>query len=195
MEMSEIRINLVRNKKLQRAVQTILKEIGEDSERDGLIRTPFRVAKAYEELFGGYSKNPKEVLNRTFATDYNEMITVKDIKFASMCEHHILPFVGFAHVSYIPGQRIVGLDKIIKLVEIYARRLQTQEQLTYQIGKAMMDVLNPKGVGVQISAEHFCIMLRETRNQNSVTVTTKLFGEFKKADVKSEFFEAIRKTF
>lgn len=194
MEMSEIRLKLTDNEKLKEAVKTILTEIGEDPDRDGLQRTPFRVAKAYEEFFGGYGKDPKDVLNRTFETDYDGMVIVKDIKLVSFCEHHLVPFIGKAHIAYLPNERIVGLDKLIKLVEIYARRLQTQEQLTYQIAQAIQDILNPIGVGVQISAFHLCIAARETKNQDSVTVTTRLLGELREVTAKEEFFHAIGNT-
>jgi len=195
MEMNEIRQNeLIEDPIIMGSIRNILERIGEDSKRDGLERTPYRMTKAYAEWFGGYNKDPKKVLDRLFKTDYNGMVIVRDIKFYSHCEHHMAPFFGKAHVAYIPMGKIVGLDKIIKLVEIYARRLQTQEQLTFQIAKGIQDVLNPLGVGVQISAAHFCIMSRETRNQDSITTTTKLLGCMEKAGAKQEFFQAINQS-
>jgi len=196
MEISDIRLNLLgderRRDAITTAIRNILTMIGEDWGRDGLMRTPLRVVKAYEEWFGGYSiQDPKKVLDRTFETDYSDMVIVKNIKFYSHCEHHMAPFFGYAHVAYIPKKRIVGLDKIIKLVEVYSRRLQTQEQLTHQIATAINEVLKPRGVGVNIEAEHFCIASRGTRSQDSITITTKLMGLLDRSSAKKEFFDAI----
>lgn len=193
MEMSDlINKKIVGDKEVMDAVGTVLQAIGEDPDRDGLQRTPERMTKAYSEWFGGYQVTPESALNRTFETDYGGLVLVKDIKFYSHCEHHMAPFFGKVHIAYIPKDKIAGLDKFIKLVEVYARRLQTQEQLTYQIAKAIKDILKPKGVAVQISAVHFCIMSRETRNQDSITTTTKLYGDLKKDGPKNEFFQSIK---
>ena len=193
MDMKEIlNESLIGNAAIESAVKTILISMGEDPERDGLKRTPYRVSKAYAEWFSGYKFKPEDALNRTFESDYDGIVIVKDIKFYSHCEHHITPFLGKVHIAYIPNGRVSGLDKFIKLVEIYARRLQTQEQLTYQIAEGIQNVLKPKGVGVQISAIHFCIMSRETRNQDSITTTTRLLGDLEKSGPKQEFFQSIQ---
>lgn len=193
MEMRDMRQDLKDNKIIQQSIYNILQEIGENPDRDGLKRTPYRVAKAYEEWFGGYGWSPFKVLDRLFETDYQEgAVIVKDIKFYSHCEHHMTPFFGKVHIGYIPKKKVVGLDKLIKLVEVYARRLQTQEQLTYQIADAIHSTLKPKGVAVQIQAIHFCIMSRETRNQDSITVTTKLLGDFRESAPREEFLHSIK---
>jgi len=193
MEMKElINEDLIGNPIIEKSIENILREMGEDVNSDGLKRTPYRMSKAYAEWFGGYRFSSEDVLNRTFETDYGGMVIVKEIKFYSHCIHHISPIIGKAHIAYIPKDRIVGLDKIVKLVEIFSRRLQTQEQLTHQIAQGMQDVLKPKGVGVQLSAIHFCIMSRETRNQDSITTTTKLIGDLKKREPREEFFQSIQ---
>jgi GTP cyclohydrolase I len=179
MDMSEIRQNNLRNnEKIKEAIKTILKEIGEDPDREGLQRTPFRWAKAAEEWFGGYNKDPKEVLNRTFSEKYDNMVIMRDISFFSFCEHHIIPFYGTVDIAYIPNKYITGLDKLIKLVEIYSRRLQIQERLTEEIANAIWKILKPKGVMVIVKAKHLCIGSRETRNQTTDTVTSAIRGVF-----------------
>jgi GTP cyclohydrolase I len=187
MEMEEIRQRGLRdNKKIQQAIRTILKEIGEDPDREGLQRTPYRVAKAYEEWFGGYGKDPKEVLNRSFTEKYNNMVIVKDINYYSHCEHHLAPFYGKVSIAYIPNGYVTGLDKLVKLVEIYSRRLQIQERMTDQIADAINKVLKPKGVIVVVTGIHLCMRSRETRSQDSVTVTSAVRGECMNDTVKQE---------
>ncbi|MBL4732906.1 MAG: GTP cyclohydrolase I FolE [Rhizobiaceae bacterium] len=163
------------------AVRTLLKWIGEDVEREGLLDTPARVAKAYGELFGGYDENPSEALGRTFEDvgGYDDMVLVKDITFHSHCEHHMVPIIGKAHVAYLPDERVLGLSKIARTVEIFARRLQTQENMTAQIAQTIDSVLKPRGVAVMIEAEHMCMAMRGVRKQGSTTITTCFTGEFR----------------
>lgn len=161
-------------------IRQILQYMGEDPEREGLVKTPARVARAFEYLTKGYAQDPKEVINGAmFTEDYQEMILVKDIDFFSLCEHHILPFFGRAHVAYIPQHRIVGLSKIARLVEVYARRLQVQERLTTQIANTIMEELDPLGVGVIIRAEHLCMRMRGVEKQNSIVTTSAMLGAFR----------------
>ena len=162
------------------AVTTLLKWIGEDVEREGLVDTPARVAKAYGELFDGYSQDPVEVLGRTFeeAGGYDDMVLVKDIPFYSHCEHHMVPIIGVAHVAYLPDNRILGLSKIARVVEIFARRLQIQENMTARIAHTIDRVLKPRGVAVVIEAEHMCMAMRGIRKQGSSTIATCYTGDF-----------------
>jgi GTP cyclohydrolase I len=192
MDMSEIRIkNLRNNKKIQSAVRTILTEIGEDPNREGLEATPFRVAKAYEEWFGGYGKEPSEVLNRSF-TESSQLVIEGPIQFYSHCEHHTAPFFGSVWIGYIPKKYVTGLDKMVKLVEIFARRLQIQERLTQQIADAMMKELKCGGVMVVCKATHFCVGSRETKNQTTQTITSEVRGLFKTNDIlRQEFLSLI----
>ncbi|MEC9344141.1 MAG: GTP cyclohydrolase I FolE [Pseudomonadota bacterium] len=163
------------------AVSTLLRWIGEDVDREGLTDTPSRVAKAYLEMFSGYDDNPQEVLGRTFEEvgGYDDMVLVKDISFHSHCEHHMVPIIGKAHVAYLPDGRVLGLSKIARTVEIFARRLQTQENMTAQIAHAIDEVLQPRGVAVMIEAEHMCMAMRGIRKQGSTTHTTCFTGEFR----------------
>lgn len=162
-------------------VREILKHMGEDPDREGLLKTPYRVARAFEYLTKGYQQDPKEVINDAIFTeeDYSEMIVVKDIDFFSMCEHHILPFFGRANVAYIPNKRIVGISKVARLVDVYARRLQVQERITTQVANTLMEELNPLGVGVIITAEHLCMRMRGVEKQNSVVTTSATLGAFR----------------
>ena len=179
-------------KKIETATKMILEAIGEDVNREGLIKTPLRVAKAFEELCSGYSKDPKEVLNNAlFESTNNEMVVVRDIEFYSLCEHHILPFFGRVHVAYIPDKKVVGLSKIPRMVEIYAKRLQIQEQLTEQIADAIMEVVKPKGVGVVIHARHMCMEARGVKSKFSYTSTSALRGIFLEEKTREEFFNII----
>lgn len=194
MEQSEIihKNNLRDNKKIQKAIETILTEIGENPNREGLQRTPYRVAKAYEEWFGGYNKKPENVLNRTF-TESSDMVIEGPIKFFSHCEHHLAPFYGKIWIGYIPEKRVTGLDKMVKLAEIYSRRLQTQERLTTQIADAMMNVLKPQGVVVVINAYHLCVSSRETRNPSAHTTTSAVRGVFEREHkARGEFMRLIK---
>jgi GTP cyclohydrolase I len=182
----------VDKKIIENATIELLKAIGEDVNRDGLKKTPLRVAKSFEELCSGYFKDPKEVLNEAlFDSTNDEMVVVRNIEFYSLCEHHILPFFGRVDVAYIPDKKVVGLSKIPRMVEVFARRLQIQEQLTEQIADAIMDVVKPKGVGVVISARHMCMEMRGVKTKHSYTTTSSLRGVFKKDKIKKEFFNII----
>ena len=167
--------------RIEKAVKEILIAIGEDPERDGLVRTPARVANMYSEIFGGLHENPADHLTVTFEADHDEMVMVRDIPLHSACEHHLVPFAGKAHVAYIPGPdgRIAGISKIARLVDGYARRPQIQERLTTQIADAMVDVLRPKGVFVVLECEHLCMSMRGVRKPGTLTVTSAVRGSFK----------------
>jgi len=181
-------------KEAQTMIRKILEYIGEDPEREGLVDTPKRVVAAYERMFAGYKQKPEDVLTVFGDESYDEMIVVKDIEFYSMCEHHMLPFFGKAHVGYIPDGKIIGLSKIPRLVEMFARRLQNQERLTNQIAKALYGILKPKGVGVIIEAKHFCMMARGVEKQNSLVTTSALQGLFKRElNTRSEFLKHVGK--
>ncbi len=174
-------------------VYEILKTVGEDPHREGLLKTPERVAKAYQFLLHGYVTDPRTILeSAVFKEDYSEMILVKDIEVYSLCEHHILPFFGKAHVAYIPNGKIVGLSKIPRVVDIFARRLQVQERLTIQIRDAIQEVLHPLGVAVVIEAQHLCMMMRGAEKQTSITTTSAMSGEFlKNPTTRAEFMRLI----
>ncbi len=173
-------------------MKDVLDALGEDPEREGLLKTPERVAKAMQFLTHGYTLDPKEVLTSAlFEEDYSEMILVKDIEMYSQCEHHMLPFFGKAHVAYIPNGKIVGLSKIPRVVDIFARRLQVQERLTLQIRDAIQEVLQPLGVAVVIEAKHMCMVMRGVQKQNSVTTTSAVSGEFLNPITREEFMRLI----
>lgn len=181
-----------RKEEFEQAVKTMLEIIGENTEREGLAKTPSRVFKAYEYMTQGYAQSPNDVLGEAlFESDNNQMVLIKDIEFYSMCEHHLLPIIGRAHVAYIPNGKVVGLSKIPRMVDIFARRLQIQEQLTEQIAKAIDDVIAPKGVGVVIQARHMCMEMRGVEKTHSNTTTSALRGLFLKADTRKEFFDII----
>ena len=166
--------------------------LGEDKEREGLLKTPERVAKAMQFLTQGYTQDARAILDSAkFHEDVSEMVIVKDIELYSMCEHHMLPFYGKAHVAYIPNGYITGLSKIARVVDVYARRLQVQERLTHQILDALKDSLNPLGVAVVIEASHLCMMMRGVGKQNSVTTTSAFYGEFEQHQTRSEFMKLI----
>jgi GTP cyclohydrolase I len=166
--------------------------IGEDADREGLLKTPERLAKAMQYLTQGYSTDAKAILDSAkFHEDYSEMVIVKDIELYSMCEHHMLPFFGKAHVAYIPNGWITGLSKIARVVDCYARRLQVQERMTHQILDAIQETLNPLGVAVVIEAKHLCMMMRGVSKQNSVTTTSAFSGQFEKQETRSEFLKLI----
>jgi GTP cyclohydrolase I len=179
---------------IQKHVRAVLEEIGEDPDRDGLDRTPLRVAKAYRFLTKGYSEDPVALLNGAlFDVSYDEMVLVKDIGFYSLCEHHMLPFFGRIHVAYIPNGKVVGLSKIPRLVQMFARRLQVQERLTMQIAEIIEKVLAPRGVAVVAEAIHLCMMMRGVEQQNAFAITSSLKGEFQSdPKTRSEFMELIR---
>jgi len=179
---------------LEGHVEAMLKELGEDPGRDGLLRTPERVARAMRTFTEGYRQDPVQILNNAvFEEAYDEMVLVKDMDFYSLCEHHLLPFFGRVHVAYVPDGRIVGLSKLPRMVEMYARRLQVQERLTMAIASCIDDVLRPKGVAVVVEAIHLCMMMRGVEQQNAFAITSSLRGEFQ-ADSKTrgEFMELIR---
>jgi GTP cyclohydrolase IA len=163
------------------AVRTLLAYIGDNPDREGLVDTPKRFVNAYEELFGGYNESPAEVLDRTFSEidTYDDLVLVRDIPFYSHCEHHVMPFVGKAHIAYLPVGSVVGLSKMARLIDVYARRLQTQEHLTSQVATAIDEILKPRGVAVMMEAEHTCMSMRGVTKPGSSTVTTKFTGMFK----------------
>jgi GTP cyclohydrolase I len=165
----------------ERAVTELLLALGEDPSRDGLVKTPVRVAKMYEEVLAGFGENPADHLEVTFAADHDEMVMVRDIPFASLCEHHLIPFIGKAHVAYIPGEdgRITGLSKLARLVDGYAKRLQVQERMTTQIADAVEDALAPRGVLVVVDAEHLCMSMRGVKKSGTSTVTSAVRGLFR----------------
>ncbi len=175
-------------------VEGILKELGEDPGRDGLQRTPLRVSKAMRFFTQGYTQNPSEVLTAAlFDVDYDELVVVRDIDFYSLCEHHMVPFFGRVHVAYIPNGKVVGLSKIPRTVEIFARRLQIQERLTTDIAQTIEAVLKPKGVGVVVEAKHLCMMMRGVQKQNTFAITSSLRGVFESdPKTRSEFMDLIR---
>ena len=179
---------------IERSVELMLKELGEDVHREGLEKTPARVAAAMRYLTSGYSMNPHDVLNDAlFVEEYDEMVIVKDIDVTSLCEHHLLPFIGKCHVAYMPHKKIVGLSKIPRLVDMYARRLQVQERLTTQIAGTLNEVLQPRGVAVVIEAVHLCMLMRGVEKQNSKAVTSAMLGGFRdRPETRAEFMELIK---
>ncbi len=178
--------------KLKHHYEEILKLIGEDVTREGMIKTPLRVAKSIQFLTQGYDHDPKEILlSARFREDYKQMVIVKDIDIFSLCEHHMIPFIGKAHVAYIPNNYITGLSKIARVVEAYARRLQVQERLTTQIKTAIQETLNPLGVAVVIEARHLCMAMRGVQKQNSVTTTSDFTGAFERKETREEFIHLI----
>jgi GTP cyclohydrolase IA len=184
------------NEQVKLAVRSILEGVGEDPERDGLRNTPLRVARMYDELLQGYRIDPDTLINGAlFEVAYDEMVVVKDIEYYSLCEHHMLPFYGLAHVAYIPRGKVLGLSKIPRVVDMFARRLQVQEQMTRQIADFLDNVLHPRGVAVVVEGAHLCSMMRGVRKANARMVTSAVLGRFKTdARTRSEFFEHIRKT-
>ncbi|MCF6343808.1 MAG: GTP cyclohydrolase I FolE [Devosiaceae bacterium] len=173
-------------KQMQEAVKTLIAYAGDDPTREGVIDSPKRVAKAYSELFAGYEQDPKQILSKTFQdiSDYNDIVLLRDIAFYSHCEHHLVPFFGKVHIAYLPNEGIVGLSKLARLVEIYARRLQTQENLTAQIIEALNTYLEPRGAAIMVEAEHMCMSMRGVRAPGATTLTQKFTGIF--AEEKSE---------
>ena len=178
------------------AIRTLLAEVGEDPDRPGLVGTPDRVRRMYAELTEGYRTDPETVLNSaTFEVDYDEMVVVRDIAFYSLCEHHLLPFFGRAHVGYLPRGRIIGLSKIPRVVDMYAHRLQVQERLTHQVAGFLMERLRPKGVACVIEATHLCTVMRGVRKQEATMVTSSMLGTFRAdARTRSEFLTFIGRT-
>ncbi len=183
------------NGRLEQAIRHILEEIGEDAERQGLLRTPHRVAKMYEELTAGYHVDPDRLINEAiFDIEYDEMVVVCDIDFYSLCEHHLLPIFGKAHVAYIPDGRIIGLSKIPRVVEMFARRLQVQERMTQEIAEFLRDSLEPQGVGVVVEGAHMCSMMRGVKKDNARMVTAAMLGRFRSDPrTRSEFLNHIER--
>jgi GTP cyclohydrolase I len=179
---------------IDKLIEQLLKELGEDPSREGLLRTPERVAKSLQYLTSGYAQNVDGILNDAlFVEEYDEMVVVKDIDLASMCEHHLLPFIGKAHVAYMPHKKIVGLSKIPRLVEMFSRRLQVQERLTTQIANTINEALEPRGVAVVIEAVHLCMLMRGVEKQNSKAVTSAMLGAFRdRPETRAEFMELIK---
>ena len=171
----------VSDEKAEEAIRTIIQWIGEDHKREGLASTPKRVIKAFKEYFKGYTQNPKDYLLKTFSEveGYDDMVIEKNISVQSHCEHHMAPIAGVAHVAYIPSDKVVGLSKLARVVEVYSKRLQTQERLTMQIAKTIMEVLQPRGVAVTIDAAHHCMTIRGIKKENTTTVTNYFLGAFK----------------
>ena len=180
---------------LEESVRTLLAEIGEDPSREGLAGTPQRVRRMYDELTAGYHVDPDALINGAcFSVDYDEMVVVRDIEFFSLCEHHLLPFIGRAHVGYLPRGRVIGLSKIPRIVDMYAHRLQVQERLTVQIADLLMECLEPKGVACVVEASHLCTMMRGVRKQGATMVTSSMLGTFRRdARTRGEFMGLIGK--
>jgi GTP cyclohydrolase IA len=177
----------------QEMYREILIRLGEDPDRDGLMQTPARVEKSMAFLTKGYNEDPAKILRGAlFEVDYDEMVIVKDVEMFSLCEHHLLPFFGKVHVAYIPKGRVIGLSKIPRLVEVFARRLQVQERLTRQIADTIQEAINPQGVGVVIEARHLCMMMRGIEKQHSSTVTSAMVGCFREKETRTEFLSLVR---
>jgi len=177
---------------IEELMREVLVRLGEDPDREGLLRTPERFARAYQYLTKGYSESPEEILNGAlFSVDYDEMVIVKDIEMFSLCEHHMLPFFGKVHIAYIPKGKVVGISKLPRLVEVFARRLQVQERLTVQIAESIQEAIQPLGVGVVIEARHLCMMMRGVEKQHSATVTSSMLGAFRAAQTRQEFLALI----
>lgn len=179
---------------IEKEVYEILKKIGENPQREGLIKTPKRVSSALEELLSGYKMDVDRVINGAFfKVDYKEMVIVKDISFYSLCEHHMLPFFGKVHVAYIPDGKIIGISKIPRLVEVFSKRLQIQERMTVDISKTLYNKLKPKGVGVVVEAQHMCMTSRGVKNTTSVAITSSMLGVFERDEkIRSEFLNLIK---
>ncbi len=193
MENSEIKYPVEKTERIAKLYTALLEELGEDINRDGLLKTPERVAKAMQFLTKGYKQDPKEILgSATFDEDYNQMVIVKSIELYSMCEHHMIPFFGKAHIAYIPKGKIVGLSKLPRIVDAFSRRLQVQERLTNQIRDCIQETLDPKGVAVVIEASHMCMQMRGVEKQNSTTTTSAFSGLFLKEEkTRLEFLRLI----
>ena len=182
-------------KKIEQLTKELLSEIGENVDREGLLKTPKRVAKAWEFFSNGYTQNINEIINGAiFSEEADDMVIVRDVEFFSLCEHHLLPFFGKAHVGYIPNGKVIGLSKIPRIIDMYARRLQVQERLTHQIADSIKDVLEPKGVAVVMEGRHMCMQMRGVEKQNSFASTSAMFGKFKDSlETRSEFLSIINR--
>ncbi|MCC6741443.1 MAG: GTP cyclohydrolase I FolE [Planctomycetia bacterium] len=188
------RLTEAQREEMQAAVLRVIELVGDDPKRDGLKKTPKRVAEAWEFLTKGYGQDPKQVLNSAlFESDSDDMVIVKDIDFYSMCEHHMLPFFGKVHIAYLPAGKIIGLSKLPRLVEVFARRLQVQEQMTTEIAKSVHELLEARGVGVVVEAQHLCMMMRGVEKQNSYALTSAMLGRFRTdGRTRGEFLDLIR---
>jgi len=180
-DVKALKANEVSDKEAEEAFKTILTWIGEDPTREGLLDTPKRVVKAFKEYFGGYTEDPNKILDKTFGDveGYDDMVVQKNVSVQSHCEHHMAPIIGTAHVAYIPNERVVGLSKLARVVEVFSKRLQTQERLTMQIAKTIMESLDAKGVAVTIDSTHQCMTMRGIKKENATTVTNYFLGQFK----------------
>jgi len=181
---------------LEQITRKLLKEIGENPDREGLVRTPSRVAKSWEFFSKGYNQNLEDIINNAiFEEDAKDMVIVRDVEFFSLCEHHLLPFFGKAHVGYIPNGKVIGLSKIPRIIDMFSRRLQVQERLTHQVAEALQDVLNPIGVAVVMEGRHMCMQMRGVEKQNSFASTSAMLGQFRKSsETRSEFLSIINMT-
>tara|TARA_Y100000748_G_scaffold279109_1_gene257244 strand:- start:188 stop:748 length:561 start_codon:yes stop_codon:yes gene_type:complete len=185
---------MVKNEKIAELTKLLLKEIGEDPDREGLIKTPSRVSKAWSFFSRGYNQNVDEIINDAiFNENAKDMVVVRDVEFFSLCEHHLIPFFGKAHVAYIPNGKVVGLSKIPRIIDMFSRRLQVQERLTRQIAETIQDVLEPIGVAVIMEGKHMCMQMRGVEKQNSLTTTSSMLGKFRQSDrTRAEFLSIIR---
>jgi GTP cyclohydrolase I len=197
-KVSQKKVTTIRNKpsrkQAEEAVKTLIKWAGDNPEREGLIETPKRVVNAYKEFFSGYDSKPEQILSKTFdeVEGYDEMVIVRDITIESHCEHHMVPFIGIAHIGYIPDKRIVGISKLARIADVFAKRLQTQEIMTAQIADTINEVLKPKGVAVVIDAQHQCMTTRGTHKTESSTITSRMLGLFRtNSNTRSEFMNLI----
>jgi GTP cyclohydrolase I len=197
-KVSQKKITTIRNnpsrKQAEEAVKTLIKWAGDNPEREGLLETPKRVVNAYKEFFSGYDSKPEQILSKTFdeVEGYDEMVIVRDITIESHCEHHMVPFIGIAHIGYIPDKRIVGISKLARIADVFAKRLQTQEIMTAQIADTINEVLKPKGVAVVIDAQHQCMTTRGTHKTESSTITSRMLGLFRtNSNTRSEFMNLI----
>ena len=181
---------------LEKITRNLLKEIGENPDREGLVRTPSRVAKSWEFFSRGYNQNLEDIVNNAiFEEDAKDMVIVRDVEFFSLCEHHLLPFFGKAHVGYIPNGKVIGLSKIPRIIDMFSRRLQVQERLTHQVAEVLQDVLNPIGVAVVMEGRHMCMQMRGVEKQNSFASTSAMLGQFRKSsETRSEFLSIINRT-
>ena len=181
---------------LEQITRKLLKEIGENPDREGLVRTPSRVAKSWEYFSKGYNQNLEDIINNAiFEEDAKDMVIVRDVEFFSLCEHHLLPFFGKAHVGYIPNGKVIGLSKIPRIIDMFSRRLQVQERLTHQVAEVLQDVLNPIGVAVVMEGRHMCMQMRGVEKQNSFASTSAMLGQFRKSsETRSEFLSIINRT-
>ena len=181
---------------LEQLTRNLLKEIGENPDREGLLKTPSRVAKSWEFFSKGYNQNLEDIINNAiFEEDAKDMVIVRDVEFFSLCEHHLLPFFGKAHVGYIPNGKVIGLSKIPRIIDMFSRRLQVQERLTHQVAEVLQDVMNPIGVAVVMEGRHMCMQMRGVEKQNSFASTSAMLGQFRKSsETRSEFLSIINRT-